>query len=180
MKATVFLLIYNIVESAIRSAFAYLYEEIAREGMTSDSLSSDLRQLWISQHFKSIDGDSASIRTFRELTEKIVEEVTSGTTVTLDERLLPISGNLDSDAIRQVCKRHGVSESVNKHAAGGAELKTVKEQRNTLAHGHSSFSDCGKQYTVADLKRIKRQAVVFVRSILRNVQRYTEQKQYAC
>jgi hypothetical protein len=178
MKATVFLLIYNIVESAIRSAFGQLYEEIENEGMTGSTLSSDLRKIWIQQHFKSLDNDSSSIRTFRELTERIVEKIASGSTLKLDDRLMPVSGNLDSDTIRQVCNRHGVSTRVHRHASGGVELKTVKDQRNSLAHGNSSFSDCGQQYAVADLKRIMRQTVVFVRSILNNVKDYSDRKQY--
>lgn len=178
MKATVFLLIYNIVESAIRSAFGYMYDQIGRDGATGSDLRAELRKLWIRQKFQSLDEDSASIRSFRDLTEQLVEEITSGNAVILSDRLLPVSGNLDSDSIRQVCHRHGVSVRVHRYASGGAELKTVKDQRNALAHGSMSFSECGKQYAVTDLKRIKQQAVIFVRSILKNVQQYTDQKQY--
>lgn len=179
MKATVFLLIYNVVESAIRSAFGYLYGEIATASMTGRDLRLELRKIWIKQQFQRLDDDSASIRTFRELTERLVDEVADGKAINLEGRLLPVSGNLDADAIRQICHRHGVIVSVHKNAAGGVEMKTVKNQRNALAHGNSSFSDCGKQYTVTDLKRIKTQAVIFVRGILRNVKKFTDKKQYA-
>jgi len=178
MKATVFLLIYNVVESSIRSAFGHLYGEIAMASMTGNDLRAELRKIWIKQQFQGLDEDSASVRTFRELTERLVEEIVDGKTVNLEGRLLPVSGNLDADSIRQVCKKHGVVVSVHKNASGGVEMKTVKDQRNALAHGNSSFSDCGKQYTVTDLKRINSQAVIFVRGILRNVQKYTGKKQY--
>lgn len=178
MKATVFLLIYNVVESSIRSAFGHLYDEIAVASMTGTDLRAELRKIWIKQQFQGLDDDSASVRTFRDLTERLVEEIADGNTVNLEGRLLPVSGNLDADSIRQVCRKHGVVVAVHKNAAGGVEMKTVKDQRNSLAHGSSSFSDCGKQYTVTDLKRINNQAVIFVRGILRNVKRYTDKKLY--
>lgn len=178
MKATVFLLIYNVVESSIRSAFGHLYDEIAVASMTGTNLRAELRKIWIKQQFQALDDDSASARTFRDLTERLVEEIAEGNTVNLKRRLLPVSGNLDADSIRQVCRKHGVAVAVHKNAAGGVEMKTVKDQRNSLAHGNSSFSECGKQYTVTDLKRINKQAVIFVKGILHNVKRYTDKKLY--
>jgi hypothetical protein len=55
----------------------------------------------------------------------------------------------------------------------------VKTQRNDLAHGSISFSECGRQYTVDELERIKRQVVVFMRSILRSIGAYIRKQSYA-
>lgn len=178
MKATVFLLIYNTVESAIRSAFGYLYDCVGNAAIRGGDLRAELRNIWIKQQFQALDDDSSSLRTFRELTERLIGEMAEGVTVSLASNMLPISGNLDADVIRGVCKKHGVGVAVHKRAAGGVEMKTVKDQRNALAHGSTSFSDCGKQYTVSDLKRINSQAVLFVRGILRNVKKYTDRAQY--
>ena len=86
MKATVFLLIYNVVESSIRPAFGELYGVIVREGKTASDLKGEFRKIWIKQRYNSIDEDSASTRTFRELTETLIEEITSGGVVALDEK----------------------------------------------------------------------------------------------
>ena len=67
---------------------------------------------------------------------------------------------------------------IHHRAKGGVELGTVKEQRNALGHGNVTFTECGRQYAVSDLERIKRQTVVFVRSILKNVKRYLEEDAY--
>lgn len=179
MKATVFLLIYNVVESSIRSAFGELYGVIVREGKTASDLKGEFRKIWIKQRYNAIDEDSASTRTFRELTETLIEEITSGGVVALDEKWLPVSGNLDSDTIRQVCNRHGITPQVHKQAFGGAELRTVKKHRNALAHGNTSFADCGQQYTVSDLYRIKRQAVIYVRGILKSIEKFIDSSGYS-
>ena len=179
MKATVFLLIYNLVESSIRSALRRVYEKIEDEGKTLGDVREELRSLWIGQRFRSYDSYSASAHNYRELVEQITEEVLQRSVLKLSAKRLPISGNLDSDRIRDICKRHGVEVTVHHDAKGGVELGTVKDQRNALGHGSVTFTECGRQYAVSDLDRIKRQTVVFVRSILESVERYLEEGAYA-
>jgi hypothetical protein len=179
MKATVFLLIYNVVESSVRSAFGYLYDQIEAEAKSCSELSEELRQVWIRQQFLMMDEGSASPKNYRELVERIASDILTESTVQLSKDRLPVAGNLNSAQIRRVCQTHGVSAKAHHRASGGVELETVKSQRNALAHGDTSFSTCGEQYTVSDLKRIKQQAVVFVRSILRNVRRFVQDKRYA-
>lgn len=178
MKATVFLLIYNVVESSIRSAFAHLYLEIKRKGTTCRKLNDNILQVWIGQQFR-FDENSASLRNYRETAEKLANEIMQESAVSLSEEYLPVSGNLSANAIRKVCAAHGISVKAHYRAKGGVELETVKVQRNALAHGNTSFSACGQQYTVADLKRIKQQAFVFVRSILHNLKRFVDGQSYA-
>lgn len=178
MKATVFLLIYNLVESSIRSAFRRVYEKIEDEGKALGDVREELRRVWIGQQFRTFDSDSASARNYRELVGRMAEEVLQRSVLKLSAKRLPISGNLDADRIRSACKRHGVGVNVHHRAKGGIELGTVKEQRNALGHGSVTFTECGRQYAVSDLDRIKRQTVVFVRSILRNIKRYLEEGAY--
>jgi hypothetical protein len=179
MKATVFLLLYNLIESSIRSAFGELYKSVINSGMPAHELTVEFRKLWIKQRFGSIDLDSACSRTFRELTEALIEELTQDLPIDLDEDKLPVSGNLDSDAIRHVCRFHGINLQIHTQAFGGGELRTVKRHRNALAHGNTSFSDCGQQYAVSDLQRIKRQAVIFVRGVLKSVDKFISSNGYA-
>ena len=178
MKATVFLLIYNVVESSIRSGFEYLYANIKSQGSTPSAVRDELVQVWIRQRFRALDADSVSTRNFRDLAESIVEEVVAGSVLDLDSKLLPVSGNLDAERIREVCAKHGVSSNVHYRSLGGTELITVRKQRNALAHGNTTFSECGQQYTVSDLIRINNQAQIFVRGILKNIEKYVSAKEY--
>lgn len=179
MKATVFLLVYNLVESAIRSAFDCLYQQIASEKRTVAHLRSELRRLWTGQQFDKLDRNSASLGNYRDVAHRLVDDIILQSLVVLSSDALPVSGNLDADAIRKVCRSHGVKVRTHHRAQGGQVLETVKKQRNALGHGNVSFSFCGQQYAVSDLKRIKQQSVVFVHSVLRNIKRYVEANDYA-
>lgn len=168
-KATAYLLIYNLVESSIRSAFGQLYQEIEGDRCTLRGLSKQLFNLWVDQKHRSITRETASPKNYKEAAAAMVQAVMEDQVAKLLANQLPVSGNLDADAIRELCHCHGVSISVPSSAKGGVDLGVVKEQRNALAHGNKSFSDCGREVTVADLERIANQTEVFVRAILRNV-----------
>lgn len=179
MRATAFLLVYNLVESAIRSGIDVLYKRIELDEMSFEDVRNELQRIWIGQRHRSLDRSSASPGRYHEVAEEIASDIVARSVVSLSTGKLSLGGSLDARAIREVCKRHGVAVSVHHRALGGAELSTVKSRRNALAHGHESFAECGQQYTVADLERIKQQSVIFVRSILRNIEKYVAKAGYA-
>jgi nucleoside diphosphate kinase len=177
-KATVYLLIYNNVESAIRAAFGHLYRVIESNGKVLTQLSEEIRGIWIDAEHMKINRESATPESYRRKAADMVFAVLRAEVVSLSADRLPVSGNLDAQKIREICQLHGVPHKAHRAASGGVELKVVKDQRNALAHGAKSFSECGREITVDDMARIARQAHVFVRSILRNVDRYIAQARY--
>ena len=85
---------------------------------------------------------------------------------------------LDADKIREVCLRHSIPVHTHYRASGGTDLATVVTLRNHLAHGNISFAECGRDYTVDQIERIKRQLVTFVGGILRNIADYIDSASY--
>ena len=179
LKATAFLVIYNLVESAIREGLGAIYEQVKSDGLACEALNEKLQRVWIDQQYFDIDYFSASPKTFQEKAHAIVESVLSKTTAEMTKSKMAISGNIDAKQVFRVCKDHGIPSKSHRAAKGAQDLEVVKTQRNALAHGDVSFSDCGRQYAVADLERIKNEAVIFLRSILRNIRTYSRRKRYA-
>lgn len=178
-KATVYLLIYNLVEAAIRSAFGALYETIANEGRSLQSVSAEIRNAWVLSEHRKLTRETASPENYRDAAARMVLAALDQEVVRLEASRLPVSGNLDADSIRQVCRSHGVSTGVHRSARGGIDLENVKRQRNALAHGNRSFSEVGREVTVDDLERTARQAEIFVRGILKNVETHIAGNAYA-
>jgi len=178
-KATVYLLIYNLVEAAIRSAFGELYETIANEGRSLQSVSEEIRDAWVLSEHRKLTRETASPKNYREAAARMVLAALDQEVVRLEASRLPVSGNLDADSIRHVCRNHGVGIAVHQAARGGIDLETVKQQRNALAHGNRSFSEVGRDVTVDDLVRTARKAEIFVRGILKNVEKHIAGHGYA-
>jgi len=178
LKAGTFLIIYNIVESGVRTAFDDLYAAMASAGTRYVDVIDELRREWLGQSFRELASESASKQTYVEKTQELLQLVTSSAILELSARRMTISGNLDADLIRQICRKHNIRLAIHRHALGGVELKTVKEQRNALAHGHITFAECGRAFTVADLDRIAGKTSIFVRGFLASVKRYKDRTNF--
>ena len=60
----------------------------------------------------------------------------------------------------------------------GDRLVTIKDKRNSLAHGDESFVECGRQHTVSELLEMKKEAVKYLRGVLRNIKTYVNNEKY--
>lgn len=179
-KAGAYLMIYNLVESSVRAAFMHVYCAMETDGCDLQSATGKLRTLWIDHHHRRVDRESSPPSKYREIAQELVTAALANESLRLQGSRLPISGNLDAEAIRHLCHDHGVSVAVPKTARGGEVLDEVKVQRNALAHGDKSFAECGRDITVSDLQRIFKQAATFLRAILRNVGAFVQQRAYRC
>lgn len=176
-KACTFLLLYNVVESCVRSAFGNTYDEIAGDSLAYDGVTEKIQSLWLRQQL-NVPTDSANHQTYIDLAAKVAQSASQGDVIRLESRKLPVSGNLDSEAVRLVCAKHGIRLKVSKWAKGGVELTTVKDQRNALAHGHKSFSECGRDFAVRDLERIAKQTRHFLNGFMKSVSEYNQRHRY--
>lgn len=179
MKASCFLMLYNLVESSIRGSMTNLYESINASNGELIGFQDYVKEVWLKQHFKKIDPISSNQATYQNILVDIVESILTGSSVALDPKKVPISGNLDARKIRELFQSHNIPFNTHYRAFKGAELKTVKDKRNSLAHGDISFAECGREYTVSEIENIKKQTVVFIRSSLKNVKKHIEKKSYA-
>lgn len=178
LKASAFLLIYNVVEASVRDGFAAIYESIKKDGFTYQQVTQEMQTIWVQKAFDELAIAGSGSKTYSKLARELITKVIEGAVLSIDKRDIRVSGNVDAQKIRELCWFHGVSYRAHHRSFGGAELKTVKDHRNDLAHGSMSFSECGRMYTVEDLDRITRQVVIYLRSILRNIKSFIDGRRY--
>ncbi len=174
LKATAFLLIYNLVESSVRDGIGAIYDQAKADGCTMETLEANIRKIWINQTYKNLK----TIESFQQTGHELVRLALDRSVAALRKDRIPISGNLDDKAIRELCDKHGMTFSNQKVASLGSKLSTVKAKRNALAHGNETFAECGRQFTVNDLIEIKKQAEKYIRGVLRNIKRYVDGGKY--
>jgi hypothetical protein len=173
LKANLFLLLYNLSESSIKQSLAEIYEQISDEQLKYEEVIDEIKKIWIDEkhnNFKN-KGTENIFRAISNLAEEIIE-------IRFDsEKVIP--GNIDGRKIKEFSVKHGFSSSVHKNAKDGVKLHQVKTQRNHLAHGHISFAECGRNYTIGELREIKHQVIIYLRRILKNIEKYLDDKNYA-
>jgi hypothetical protein len=172
LKANCFLLLYNLIESSIKLSITEIYDSVSLKNKKYDEVKDQIRKIWISENYKNFKdkGTEFIFDTINNLTEDIIQIKFKPEKV--------ISGNIDGKKIREFSDYIGFSASTHYKAKNGIKLHQVKTQRNNLAHGTISFSDCGRQYTYDDLKEIKQQVIIYLRGILNNIQIYINNEQF--
>ncbi len=131
-----------------------------------------VKRLWINEKHKNFK-DTGTERIF-DIISNISEDIIE---LRFDADKV-ISGNVDGRKIREFSKTHGFSNKVHIKAKEGRNLHLVKTQRNHLAHGDISFAECGRNYSINDIKVIKKEVIIYLRAILRNISKHIDEKKY--
>lgn len=172
LKANLFLLLYNLVESTVRQALNEVLDAITSEQMSYEEASDHVKKLWIGEGHKKFANKSAE-QIFNSLASLAQDRVQ----IEFRDGMIG-GGNIDGRKVRSFSEVYGFSCTVHRNANNGFKLYEVKKHRNALAHGLVSFSECGRNYTVSDLRQTKHEVVMYLRGILRNISRYLDEKRF--
>ncbi|BEH90479.1 hypothetical protein T23_05810 [Turicibacter faecis] len=178
LKSNALLMVYNLVESTIMGGILEIYENLHQKGMTYKMVRKEIQEIWFSYKFNQVYAKNAHFNSYKGKAMEIINFILEETPLELDRKATDISGNLDADKIRQICQEHGIVYNLDKDSRGGIILKDVKDKRNNLAHGTISFVECGRDYSMDDLDKIKRETISFLNSILEGMQNYYDNELY--
>lgn len=178
VRANALLMLYNLVESTLVNGIEGVYSIFKQEEITYSQVRREIKEIWFNYRFSSAYDKKAHFDTYKKTAEKIINSIMLNETLELNRKATGISGNLDADSIREICKRHGIQFKSPEECHGGKKLEKVKEQRNQLAHGTLSFVECGRDFTVMDLHEIKTEVENFLSGFIDAIESYYDKKQY--
>jgi len=138
LNSTVYLLLYNLVESTMTLSMNATFIALKRANGPYNSFSNDVRKKWaslVSMHLRKLEEQKFSNDFFCKIEEA------SGEVLLFDGLSEKFDGNLDAQKIRDICKAWGI-----RVPSKGDQLLTVKNNRNNLAHGDITFVDAGKGF----------------------------------
>lgn len=178
LKSNALLMIYNLVESTIMGGITEIYDDLYQRGITYRQVRKEIQNIWFRYKFNQVYDKNAHYNSYKEKAIEIINGILDDETLTLDRKATNFGGNLDADKIRQVCSDHGITYHIDSSCRGGVVLADVREKRNNLAHGTISFVECGRDYTIDDLEKIKDQTILFLQSILAGLKDYYDKQLY--
>jgi hypothetical protein len=176
LKANFFLILYNLTEASIRKSIQAIYDSMEKDGITYKLAKPEIQKVLLKNTHERLKG--ANTTTFVDAITNLLTEAIDDAVMKLDGNSIPIEGNLDARKVRELAKIYGFSHGTSKAKRGGDHLSTVKTQRNLLAHGNTSFSECGRNYTISELKDFKDEVIWFIEDILNNIKLYIDKKEY--
>lgn len=169
LKASGFLLLYNLIESTMRNAIEAIFEEIKNKKVSFDQVRPEIKIIIITNLKK-------------RKPDKILEKITAISVdiieASFDKEDL-FSGNIDGRLIKQISKNYGFSCRTDSRRTGnGDDLLTVKSNRNDLAHGVKSFAEVGKEKSPDELLKISKKVIRYLKEILQNIETYLTNQDY--
>ena len=169
LKASGFLLLYNLVEATMRNAIEAIFDELRGKGVSYDQIRPELKKI-VLKNLKKRNPD----KIFSSITAISIDIITAG----FDKQDL-FSGNIDGMKIRDTATEYGFSHSTDYAKTGhGSDLLTIKTNRNDLAHGFKSFAEVGRDKTADELLEIKSKVAKYLKQILQNIEQYLSNKEY--
>jgi hypothetical protein len=171
LKASGFLLLYNLIESTMREAIQSIFDELQNQNISYDQIRPELKKI--------------VLKNFRNRKQKVDDILSSITTISIDiihtgfDRENLFSGNLDGRKIKETANEYGFSHRTDHAKTGsGTDLLTVKTNRNDLAHGFKSFEEVGGDKSTDELLIIKKKVIRYLKQILKNIEKYLHDKEY--
>ncbi|NEP38153.1 MAG: hypothetical protein F6K25_10720 [Okeania sp. SIO2G4] len=165
LKASAFLLLYNLIESTMRDAIEAIFDELQSQGISFNKIRPELKKIVL----ENLKNKSSS-----EVYHIIVDISLDIIKVGFDRKKL-FSGNIDAKQIKKTADKYGFSADTK---TDSSDLLTVKTNRNDLAHGIKSFAEVGKEKSADELIKIKNNVVKYLRQILENIETYLTNQEY--
>lgn len=180
LKGAAHVVLYNLVEAFIRRGFQAVFETVEADQLCGSDLIDQFRLQWIEQRNRKTNAFDGSPKIYMTIANEIIHDVLAKRTAILHHEYLPVSGNINSDTVRSIFRRHGISLDIPDPdvAKGGETLTIVVNKRNSLSHGNESFVEVGRSLTANDLLQMKHDVVLYMRSVLQSLKTFADGKSY--
>ena len=147
LKSSIVLVLYNAIESTLYDSLEALHDECIDKSF--NELTYSQKEIFIQMNFKKL-----RIKEYIKKIECIIESSLKFPTFKefrLENNLF--SGNVDAKKIDTILAKYGINHSVKKTYRNS--FLYVKNLRNKLAHGESSFSGGCRDILISEISKTK-------------------------
>lgn len=177
IKANVVLMLYNAVESTLTKCLEKIHERISSQELKYCDLCDEIK-LILAVYYEYSMEKSGNIHNKMKYVLQLSDFINGDVCFNISYKDLTkkypmYSGNLDSKEIITVLKRYGID-----YGERCTELKTIKDDRNKLAHGEDSFEEIGRNLSVPQLEEMSNRAFGYLEKMVHEIEGYLEDERY--
>ena len=178
LHANTFLMMYNMVESTVMGGILEIYDAVKTQELSYKKISTKIQDVWFEFKFNEVYDKNAHHTSYKKKAYEIINNILKEKKIDLNRKAVNISGNLDANIIRRICDEHGINFNTPEESKGGYKIANVRDLRNDLAHGLKSFVECGRNYTISDLKSISNEIISFLDGLINGMTKYYENNEW--
>ena len=168
LKASLILMLYNVIESTICNLLTELFDTIIKKNKSIDKLPNRLQDTIYTYYLKIIDKDIKKLKEFRGCDNIKICNISY---LDINKHFKLFSGNLDSKLIREISKKLGVDLPNN---IDEPYLLFIKNTRNRLAHGEKKFSEACQDITLDEIKKMCRKVTIYLEEVTNTYEFFLE------
>ncbi|KFK91869.1 MULTISPECIES: MAE_28990/MAE_18760 family HEPN-like nuclease [unclassified Serratia (in: enterobacteria)] len=170
LKSSLFVAIYNNIEATFFALFEQIHKEVS--SVDYHALSQRLKVLFVEYHFNKISSiNPGSLKKLQECELKFPQLMEY-----LDKRKL-FSGNLDVRKAKDIFYTYGIP-FFEFHPDVSESILTVKNKRNSIAHGEVTLLDASSGFNNAKMKRLVDDNENFLTKLISIVGLYLDGRKY--
>ena len=175
MRASFYLIMYNVVESTMNSIITTIIDSINDEHTEMMKLSKQYRELYMNGLFSGISSETKLHEIRRDMVKGIEEHIP----IHIEHFKFNTSGNVDYDYVVSTlgclkCRGNIVHDETKTRNA----MTRTKENRNHLAHGDVSYSDCGAGIVLTTIEDDYSHIKNFFTQILQQLSDFIDNKKF--
>jgi len=172
LKGKVFLLLYNLIESTMKESISHIHEKLEGLEISFNQLRVEFRK----EILKRTKSEKIGLQ---NLFEQTATDISKQLLKATFRKKAVFSGNIDHKEICGQAKIYGFETSTNyNQTKHGQNLETIKDKRNDLAHGNSSFSEIGRNYTYQQLMAFSEEVINYLEGITTHIANCLNQQDY--
>lgn len=176
-KSCIVVMLYNVVESVVTAILKKIHNEIIYNNVDYKDLNRDIKCISL-LYFNTAISKKGDFSNAVDFAHDLIQMLFLGQKFNLnfddmEKHYHLYSGNLDSRKISDVFSKYGLSLNVKL-----SELKTIKDARNSLAHGNYSFEEYGRDLTIQKIKIMIDRVFEYLNSLVDQVEIFLNEKKY--
>ncbi|WP_228307675.1 MAE_28990/MAE_18760 family HEPN-like nuclease [Priestia sp. J2] len=178
LKSNAYLMLYNLIESTVRTFMQKIYDEITIQNLGYSDIRQELQKIWVDVSYDTLGHTTTNFNQHKDKAIEMISFVIGGEKISLTEKDINLSGNVDIRVIKELFKNHGLMTPTNHGSNVGAGLREIKVKRNTIAHGNVSFIDSARDSALEDLEVYKNEIIDYLKLLNQSVTDYIDNQQY--
>lgn len=179
LKSNAVLLLYNSVEGTVYNSLNFIIDKVNNEQLNYQNVISQIQKIWLNSKFPI--GTDLEELGFEKIFERMHDLLNSKIEIDIVEFRTRNKGyfgksNINDDVIHEeVFPKIGLSTA---QKITESKLEDIKNHRNDLAHGNSSFAELGSKITYSSLEDHKNKVFRYLEKYVERITDYVNQQKY--